>query len=173
MDSERAWISARPAIMSPELRALWEHGDLPPITMPWVHLFPVRFVNSGKSPAQIDEIAIRYVLLEKLSDLKEEPEYGEAAPQDGYMLVPREKVVLTVPLTEGTDGGTLTKFQLSAVIGARSFLYGYGFVGYRDVYGRHHITRFGYVYRFPQGGAISYLSNEFMRDGPPAYNQAT
>lgn len=170
VDSERAWITARPAILSPELHAVWEQGDPLPADSPWVHLFPVRFQNFGKTPAQIDEVAIRYVLLGNLSELKEPPEYGEAAAQNGYLLVPREKMIFSVPLA---SGGTLKKWQVAAINAQQLFLYAYGFVGYRDVYGPNHGTCFGYVYHFPQGGLINFQNAEFRRGGPPAYNKAT
>jgi hypothetical protein len=172
-DTERAWISARPAILSPQLRSIWEQGDPLPALPGWVHLFPVRFLNSGNSPAQIDEISIRYVLLETLSELRVPPEYGQPIPQNGFLLVPRERIVFSVPLTTGTDSGMLSRWQLANVQNGAFFLYGYGFVRYRDVYRRSHITCFGYVYNFPQGGAINFEQAEFRRGGPPEYNKAT
>jgi hypothetical protein len=172
-DTERAWISARPAVLSPQLQALWEQGDPLPALPAWVHLFPVRFQNTGNSPAQIDEIVIRYVLLDSLSALRVPPECGQSSPQNGYLLVPRERVVFSVALTAGTELGTLRAWQVANVQNGVSFLYGYGFVRYRDVYRRSHITCFGYVYNFPQGGAINFEQAEFRRGGPPTYNKAT
>src|SRR5258708_30101221 len=129
-DTERAWISARPAILSPQLRSIWEQGDPLPALPGWVHLFPVRFLNSGNSPARIDEISIRYVLLESLSALRVPPEYGQPIPQNGFVLVPRERTVFSVPLTTGTDSGMLQRWQLANVQNAVFFLYRYEFLPY-------------------------------------------
>jgi len=66
----------------------------------------------------------------------------------------------------------LKKNDFDAVHNRKAFLYAFGILVYRDVYGRLHETRFGYVYYFPHVGDLR--NKGFRREGlPPAYNQAT
>ncbi len=175
-NSERAWITIQPAILSPELRAIWEQSDQVSKDgrlEPFVHMFPAIIRNVGSTPAKIDEIAMRYELLDSLSELKEVPNYENKIPQNGYLLVPNEESVVQTILTDRTGGGgMLTKQQVAAINTQKSFLYAYGFVAYRDVYERHCETQVGYVYNFPQDGWINFEKASFKKDGPSAYNKA-
>jgi hypothetical protein len=176
-NSERAWITVRPAIWSPELHARWEQSDQVPKDgklEPFVHMFPAIIRNVGKTPAKIDEIAMQYELLDSLSELSAVPNYKNRIPQDGYLLVPDEENGVQTILTDRTGGaGMLTKEQVAAINAQKSFLYAFGSVVYRDVYERRWETQVGYVYNFPQGGWINFEKASFKKAGPSSYNKAT
>jgi hypothetical protein len=71
--AERSWVVGYPEIWSPEIRAQWEPGD-PQASIEemrgWVHLFSARLKNVGKSPAQIDCVAVHYKYLTEVCTLR-------------------------------------------------------------------------------------------------------
>jgi len=185
--SERTWVVGMPLSFSPELRPTWEPGD-PPIPADErkanVHLFNVTIKNIGKTVAQIDETAARYVYVEQsLSTLPEIPDYGQTSSDNGALLVPNDEVWICVRLTtavinrreaiQGVESGLLNRRQIAAIETAQDFLYAYGFVKYRDIFGKRRETRFGYVYHFPRPGELGDGKARFQPDGPYEYNKAT
>jgi hypothetical protein len=184
INSERAWVVVKPYKWSPEFFPKWEAGDTKPEgdmgTWPISHRFPAQITNVGRTPAQIEGIAIHYVRLStNPSQLAAEPNYGEIISQK-VLLVPNDE--LAVVSTLSPDDGTLTKAQVSAIAAKKEFLYAYGIVKYRDVHEREHETRFGYLYSTPpeyrimKEGKIEPISFDkaiFRPGGPPAYNRNT
>ena len=158
MNGDRAWISVIPAIEAPDLHPVWEQGDPLPATNPFHHGFPVVIRNVGKTPARVEKVYIQArVLLQQRPDvLPDDPAYIDALKEQSFLLVPNEETPVLTLLSKAQ--GILTKAVTSAICAQILFLYGYGLVKYKDVYGTEHETRFGYVYHFPQGGfnAISY-----------------
>jgi hypothetical protein len=173
LESGRAWVIVRPVAWSPELRPLWEQGDpiIDDTTLQVVaHVFPAVLTNAGETPAFIDEIAASYLILrEPPENLPAKPAY-EFHPENGRILTVTDEFPLNITLVPIP---TLTKAQVQSFRSQQSFLYAYGCVRYRDVHGRSHETRFGYVYNFPQGGMVTFYKNEFMVTGPPKYNRMT
>jgi hypothetical protein len=184
LNSERAWVTVKPYHWSPELRATWQPGDdpVPSGEMPAeVPLFSAQLCNSGKTPAQIDEVAVRYLYVKQsLSVLPEVPEHGIFSPQNGYLLVPNDNdFVVQVRLRHFDDPEQclLKRAEIDALRGSgdrRNFLYAFGLVRYRDAYGKKRETGFGYVYDFPRPHEMGADKPVFRRDGPSTkYNKAT
>jgi hypothetical protein len=189
IDAGRTWVTVMPLHWSPELRATWEPGDpqVPSDQMrAEVHLFHARIQNAGNSVAQIDEVSVKYVYIEEgISRLPETPVYGRISPQNGYLLIPKDEYWATERLgnfdtattdesrSKGTENGLLKKSQIANLEDGSDSLYAYGFVRYRDVFGKHRETRFGYVYEFPQWYQPELGKARFKHDGPEQYNRAT
>ena len=77
---------------------------------------------------------------------------------------------------------TMTQAHIEAVQNGKEFLYAFGIVKYRDVYGEPHETRFGYFYHaqdrhliMKDGGIETIRTGEagFRRRGSSAYNGHT
>jgi hypothetical protein len=67
---------------------------------------------------------------------------------------------------------SLTVAQFRDVQNRNAYLYAYGIVIYKDVFGTSHETRFGYLYFIPLGGDPRPAG--FRREElPSAYNRAT
>lgn len=172
MNGDRAWISVIPAIEAPDLHPLWEQGDPLPATNPFHHGFPVIIRNVGKTPARIEKVYIQYVLLQHRPNvLPDDPAYIDPLKEQSFLLVPNEETPVLTLLSK--PQGVLTKADISGIYSQCSFLYGYGIVKYKDVYGSEHETRFGYVYHFPQGGLVGIEKTGYRRAGPEAYNRQT
>ena len=176
--SERAWITVIPTDLHPRLYPAWEQGT--PVTDPRTlqivrHQLPLTIKNAGKTPAQIDEIACRYVRLASMTELPDDPDYGKIRPLDGQWIIPGENYYGTVDLE--TDNGILYERHVQALKARSAILFFFGIVKYRDVYGNAHETRFGLHYEFPIPGVAaadgSELRPHFRNAGPPMYNRGS
>lgn len=76
----------------------------------------------------------------------------------------------------------MTQAQIEAVQNKNDFLYAFGIVKYRDVYGNPHETRFGYLYQVQdchlvmKDGIVETIRTgeaRFRTGGPPEYNGHT
>ena len=149
-------------------------------------MFHARIQNAGNSIAQIDEVSVSYCYIEgSLSRLPEIPVFDPVSPQHGYLLIPKDEYWVHERLknfdtnataessSKGTETGLLRKNQIAAIEQRKDFLYAYGFVKYRDVFGKNRETRFGYVYNFPEWYEIDAGQPRFKHAGPKEYNEAT
>lgn len=183
IDAERAWIKVTPHVGTLEFFPLREKDapipdDLVEV-LPIGHQFPAKLVNMGKTPARIDATAIRYVRTSTHpSRWEETPDYGELSEREQYAF-PDEIMTLTGQLS---PVGTLTKSQIEDIENEREYLFAFGIVKYRDVFGNPHETRFGYVYE-TQARHLIMKDKEihtvrtgeahFKLGGPPKYNGHT
>ena len=175
MNGDRAWVTATPSNKAPDLHPIWEDGDPypedPQFMNPFVHMFSATIKNVGKTPAQIEEISIKYLFrAENPVTLVEDKIHGDIVKEPSFLLVPNEESVVAAFLS---PDAMLTKEQVLAIQSHRAFLYAYGIVRYKDVYDRPHETRFGYLYHFPQGGMINFETAGFRRGGPASFNGQT
>ncbi len=175
--SERAWVTVMPYIWSPDFYPVWEHGDpIPPDPkglMPTAHQLPMKIKNVGNTPAKIEGLAAHYIRIPKppTEAMSAEPDYGEIDHEiDGRFLIPNDELAITPRLM---PKATLTKIDVKAIQCQDEFLYAYGIVFYRDVFDVLHETRWGYVYRFPQGVLTTNDKAVFDPDGPNGYNKHT
>ena len=165
-NSERAWLIITPRNWNPDLAAIDPKvaGPIP------LNVFEATVKNIGRTPGQVIEIAMRYVTIGKLEDLPDIPDYGQTARPEGMLLVPQDSFGRVTPLSPSPS---LEPEDTRAIRAAQRFVYAYGFVVYKDVFGNEHETRRGYVYDFPQGLMVSLNQPSFQQGGPPAYNRAT
>jgi hypothetical protein len=118
--------------------------------------------NCGKTPAWITAWINVTKVIEIGEELPPEPDYGEEIERlDEYPLPP-----------EGTIGSMLNWHpdQVRDAHRDKLALYAFGFVSYRDGFGRSHETRFCYRYYPP------FRNNKmqgFHLGGPPEYNNHT
>jgi hypothetical protein len=165
-NSERAWIIVTPKNWNPPLASYDPAiGGVIPL-----NVFEPAIKNVGRTPAKIMEIATKYERLERMEDLPNEPNYGQTGRFDGMILVPQDSMGQRYILT---PSGSMTVQERYAVQNGHAFLYAYGFVAYKDAFGKSRYTRWGYKYDFPQGGMVSIHQPSFQRGGPPKYNEAT
>lgn len=133
------------------------------------HAFKWNFKNVGKSPAFVEIVASRFIVIKSLDELPPEPQY----------LPPVNLASSSEPVLVG---GTLDRPIYSPVESKLSYaeldtehrsgkciLYAYGFVRYSDVYGREHETRFGLAYKSAPRPTIAI--DGFYWAGPQAYNR--
>lgn len=164
-NSERAWIVVVPDKWSPELAVMPKSGGQVPL-----NVFEAWVKNLGKTPAKIVGMATKYVKLEKMADLPTDPDYKDAYTLFGLLLVPQDSIGQRIPLKPTP---TLSDEEARKINNAEMFLYAYGLIVYDDAFGKQRITRWGYVYNFPQGGLVSFFKPNFQRDGPKKYNEST
>ncbi len=174
MNVERAWISVWPAVWTPELHPLWETGDPPPadpqFMNPFVHAFTALIKNTGKTPAHIQEVKIKYVLSDQGPSTMEANPVIDRLGEPPFTLVPGDETSVQALLSPDP---ILTKDQVFAIRSQRAFLFAFGLVTYLDVFDQPRETRFGFVYNFPQGGMINFQRNAFKIGGPESYNRLT
>jgi hypothetical protein len=173
--NERARIVITPKIWSPPLHPSWQKGasvpDDPPKMQDFLHVCSLKIMNSGNTPALIDEIAAAYIhVLRPLAELPRNPKFRERFPQGGRLLL--DKNDITIDQTLGPKG-TLTATEIMAIQNNDAFLYVYASVKYRDVYKKRRKTLVGYTYFFPQNGLASIQKAAFDVAGPKTYNQST
>jgi hypothetical protein len=131
------------------------------------HCFRWYVHNSAKSPAFIERVHSRFVVLKQLDDLPPEPvflppkEIRQAEP-----LLPEQKYG---PIYSPIES-ELSFPDLDAQLrGKKCFVYAYGFASYRDIYQRLHETRFGLIYE--AAPSPNRQLDRFRLSGPPAYNR--
>jgi len=169
-DTDRAWIMATPITRSPPLGFIPEVGDA--LDVPGRdqrNIFACAIKGTGNTPAQLIDATVRYRRAERFEDIPQEPEYLPRGQLNDLPLVKDDSFAVVAILE---PNAILSRTNRDAVIAGQQFLYAYGAVAYKDVFGRKHETRFGYIYHFPQGGDPT--PNEFRRERLPiAYNRAT
>jgi hypothetical protein len=176
-DAERAWI------LIDELHKP-EHFD-------WIDVRPDIYPtsdfnwtvkNTGRTPARVLKVQLRYRFIDKLNNLAARPNYGDAKcmriaeiPTDGTFVAPGETSTIGT-FFEGPDGepSTPTQEQMDAVRTNKAFLVAYGSVLYKDAFKRKHETRFCQVchVRMPPGKRIP-IESWFSAGGPEKYNITT
>ena len=144
--------------------------------LPIAHLFAGKLVNVGKTPAKIEAAAIRYIRTSTHpSELNATPDYGVISESELFVF-PDEVNTISAELS---PTATMTQAQIDAVRNEKEFLYAYGIVKYRDVYGNPHETRFGYLYQAQDRHLVmkdrkieTIRTGEarFRTGGPPEYN---
>lgn len=165
-DTERSWVIASPEPRCPMLSFAPEVRD--PIGKEFRNIFVCAVRNVGSTPARIIDATVAYRQVQSLGHIPVEPEYGQG-PMNAMALVKEDSFAVVALLQPHV---ILSKKDYLAIEASEEFLYGYGRVIYKDVFGRTHETRFGYLYHFPQGGDPR--PSGFQREGlPPAYNHAT
>ena len=183
INAERAWISVTPHMGEVKFYPLRDNNALIPenliAILPIAHLFPAKMVNRGKTPARIEGSAIRYVRTTlHPSKWNATPDYGVLS-EYVHFAFPDETLTLTAELSPSP---TMTQAQIDAVQNEKEFLYAFGIVKYRDVYGDPHETRFGYLYKVQdrhlvmKDGAIETIRTgeaRFRIGGPSTYNGHT
>lgn len=177
--SERAWVTVNPTDLHPKLYPAWEQGT--PFTSPQFltppvhHQLGLAMTNAGKTPAQIDELACRYIRIASMEELPAEPEYGKFHPQGGHWVVPDDKYYGIVDLE--TDSGVLYERHIQELKSRISFLFVFGILKYRDAFGNSRETRFGFHYEFPIPGTVAADGSElipcFRKIGLGKYTRAT
>jgi hypothetical protein len=169
-NAERAWVIVSPVEAAPVVGFIPERGD--PLNEPGPNqqnAFICSFKNTGETPARLVDAAVIYRMVQRLGDVPAEPDYGQKCSLNDLPLVKEDSISWIAFLLPEI---ILTKLQASAVRSRQAFLYAYGVVDYRDVFGRPHETRFGYTYSFPHGGDTR--PPGFRREElPQAYNRAT
>jgi hypothetical protein len=183
IDAERAWITVTPHIGSPKFYPVREKNapipdDLVDV-LPIAHLFAGKLVNVGKTPAKIEAAAIRYIRTPiHPSQWDANPDYGDIV-ENVLFAFPDEVNTISAELS---PTATLTQAQIEAVQNQTEFLYAFGIVKYRDVYGNPHETCFGYLYQAQdrhlvmKDGVIETIRTgeaRFRTGGPPKYNGHT
>lgn len=119
--------------------------------------------NSGHSPAWPVTLGGRFKAFAKAEDLPQEPDYGaiDEIQTYGIVIPPGEEREILNITHEGAED------EFSAVVTGEMFWFAYGFIRYRDIFGREHETRF--CYASSGGRAIQFRPHQ----APPAYNQHT
>jgi len=133
------------------------------------HCFNWSCANRGRTPVQLTSTSCRFVVVDKLSELPEKPEYGTANERtyDGEPLQPDAREPQTVwfcaPLETSLSFDQMQEKHRSG----QCFVYAYGYARYRDIWENPHVTRFGVV-RFV---TRSIMEDDWLPAGPAAYNR--
>jgi len=161
--SERAWIQA--GLDMPKLKLENLASASPNNDLNWF------FINAGRTPARVLEIAARYRLIECLNRIPKEPEWKEKLPYCEKLLLPDERILSFQPL----EPSHLTPEEITAIRTGERTLFAYGFVSYLDVFGDRHETRFCYLYFVPQGDMVTIVRETWVPHiaAPAAYSKAT
>lgn len=171
--TDRAWIIVSPLELAPPI------GFVPSANAGNIenhlvganqqNVFSCAIKNTGNTPAQLLKLAMSFRSVNSVSDIPATPKYGEKNDVNGLLLVKEDSVGFETVLEPNP---ILTKTEWDAVHAQRMALYVFGVVIYKDVYGKSHETRFGYLYFVPQGGDRT--RGGFIREKmPSAYNSAT
>jgi hypothetical protein len=163
--AERAWLLIAPTEWNPKMETLGSAAQTQ------FQKFPVAVKNVGKTPAHISAFAMRYLVLNSLSELQDEPDYPSPTLYSGRLLVPQDSYAETVCL-EGWEQSKLG--ELSQLLSfQKKLLYAYGFIKYKDDFGKDHETRVGYAFEYFHVNMALRPSFKKRQAGPPLYNRAT
>lgn len=171
--TERAWIIVSPLEVAPPIGFVpsANAGNIEThlVGVNQQNVFSCAIKNTGNTPAQLLKLAIAYRAVNSISEILSPPEYREKNDLNGLLLVKGDSVGFETVLEPSP---ILTKTEWDAVHAQRLILYAFGAINYKDVYGKAHETRFGYLYFVPQGGDRT--PEGFNREKMPrAYNSAT
>ncbi len=170
-NTNRAWIIVSPANETPQFGYILDPKEPKDedFGKDKTNVFGVAFKNTGGTPARLIEYSVIYMYIDRLDNIPQEPDYGKIMSFDGLLLVKEDSIG---GFTFLKSNPLPTKAQVMAIHRKEAFVYAYGFVSYRDVYGRKHETRFGYLYFSPLG--LDPRPAGFKREElPTAYNNAT
>ncbi len=172
-NTERAWIIVSPLELAPPIGFIpgTNAGNIENhlIGVNQQNVFSCAIKNTGNTPAQLLKLAMTYRTVNSVGEIRATPEYGEKDNLNGLLLVKDDSVGFEAVLEPNP---ILTKTEWDAVHAQQLTLYVFGVVAYKDVYGKSHETRFGYLYLIPKGGDRT--PKGFNREKMPrAYNSAT
>jgi hypothetical protein len=162
----RAWIIINPSDSNPGL-AITSEKQAGPI---YINIFDASFKNVGNTPAHLLEMALNYITVDSLENLPPRPRHGNPQNVEGIMLVPQDSIGIRKPLAPHSS---LTDKDALTIQNAEKFLIAFGYVSYKDVFGKRHETHCSYVYDFPQGLNISIYKPRFQRFKSSEDNKAT
>lgn len=173
-DAERAWIVVSDIHKPDHL----EWIDMQPAIYP-KETFSWTIKNTGRTPARILSVRLRFRFVQNLNQLSPRPDYGSGKcilvtriPTEGAILPQNEPTMISTYF-EGADGeaSAPTQDQIDAVRLGTAFLIAYGSVSYRDIFKRKHETRFSHVYhvRMPTAQHVP-IEGWFSAGGPESYN---
>ncbi len=176
-DSERAWIVIDSHRKPEHLEWMSVRTDINPH-----EVFSWTIKNTGRTPARILDIRLRFHYVDNLNHLPFRPDYGNGKctmlskiPTDGT-IIPQGDTAEIATYFEGTNGepGAPTQEQMDAVRSQKAFLVACGSVRYKDTFQRKHETRFCSIYnvRMPQHPHVP-IEGWFSSGGPERYNKAT
>ena len=133
------------------------------------HCFQWNCKNVGKSPAFVQQIASRFIVIKSLDELPLEPEYpatkeltNEYEPVLAGDMLPRR---IYSPLETSMSFEEMEAEHR----GGRCLLYAFGFVKYLDIYQRSQETRFGVVYK--PAPTFNPAVDRWEIAGPSSYNR--
>jgi hypothetical protein len=174
-DIERAWV------------LVTSIGNPIPLSRPIPPGYVVGIVYNfqifGTTPARITAVRFRCHLVEahkssipSAPKLPPEPKYSTGRqpseiPEGGRTVAPGGPFSIGVNIES-----SMSSAELADLRDKKKFLCSYGFIEYKDAFGRSGKTQLCYVYNWPVGGVITapggqVLNGEgFQLGGPPAYN---
>jgi hypothetical protein len=126
--------------------------------------------NSGKTPAFIIATWHRLIEIKSLGDLPPQPNYSmrKEVPYAGDPLRTGDKTYWFTAHLESTEADSTYDAVDKRHRSRESFIYGYGFVRYRDVFGRVHRAKFGIVYESQP--ELNFDMDHWRVAGPATYN---
>jgi hypothetical protein len=171
----RAWLLVNKVANPPD-------GLIDPKQPTFIPGIGIQFRVSGETPAKITDYQILLKIVpasqeSHLPDLPAIPDYSQAGPKDvtliGSTRPPGDTFNILLSLASFPS-----MEQLSDLHNGKTFLCGYGFILYQDVFGRKSKTRFCYIYDFafglisttPDGTRLN--PPGFRTGGPESYNCA-
>jgi hypothetical protein len=161
-DVQRPWVLV--------FTVKWPSGVFPlPIgddTTPSAAVIAYSFKNFGTTPAWITDASGLFNKTTDLNNLPPEPVYFPTGFTHEAIVAPDSPTSeVTLPLFPNP---MLTPDEIRSVERRELFLYAYGIIKYRDIHGREHETRWGWVYFVPIG--LDFTRNMRLA-GPKAYNR--
>jgi hypothetical protein len=163
--AERGWLLLTPTDWNHKLQTFG------PAMKTQFQKFPIAIKNVGKTPVRIKAFSMRYMVLDSLSVLPNEPNYPAPTVYEGRLLVPQDSYAETVVL-EGYENNELGELVQALQFG-RKHLYAYGYVEYMDEFNRKRETRAGFAYEYFWISGALHPNLTKRQAGPPSYNRAT
>jgi hypothetical protein len=154
--AERAWLVCQ----APDPLPTYTGGN---VAIRWV------VENKGRTPAWMTSLGSAASIIKAGDELPATPPYTMAGPftREGTVLPPKGKASRGVEIPAANMAAVEHGHQ-----GQDYFLYVFGIVGYRDIFGRTHETR--YCFRFKTGPTTADPApRDFYVDGPSSYSRAT
>lgn len=154
--AERAWVVCQ----APDPLPTYTGGN---VAIRWV------VENKGRTPAWVTSLGSAARIIKAGDELPATPPYTMAVPftREGTVLPPKARASRGVDIPAANMAAVEHGYQ-----GQDYFLYVFGIVGYRDIFGSTHETR--YCFRFKTGPTTADPApRDFYVDGPPSYNRAT
>jgi hypothetical protein len=147
---------------------IWENFiHVNPETSPNLsHCFTWNFTNWGKTPAFVEATFADMMVINSFDDLPRRPKYSKPVLFQGDPIPPQKSLdfQLYAPMRDTREYEVI---QADYRTGGK-ILFVFGYVKYRDMYGRKHETKFGLKYRAAPELKMYY--DGFFVDGPKSYN---
>jgi hypothetical protein len=170
INAERAWIQAGPDMPDFDLDDLTKGKAL----------FNWFINNTGRTPARIEKVAARYILIKSFGDIPADPKSMyigdlEEIPHKGRLLFPNERFWSF----EFLEPSNPTPEQVTDIREGKRTLFAIGYVRYLDVVSKDtppvpHVTNICYYYFVPQGDLIGVKAGwRPCLEAPSAYHEAT